>query len=94
MCGIFGGFGITKDQVSRSIDLINRGNDGTTVSLLSKEVIFASRRHLVKKSGNDDKKFSDQPYFSQDKNIALVFNGEFYNFQDYKKKTYKTKYFI
>ena len=89
MCGIFGGFGITKDQVSRSIDLINRGNDGTTVSLLSKEVIFASRRHLVKKSGNDDKKFSDQPYFSQDKNIALVFNGEFYNFQDYKKKLIK-----
>ena len=48
-------------------------------------VIFAARRHLVKKSGDDDNKKSDQPYYSEDKKISLIFNGEFYNFNDYKE---------
>jgi len=91
MCGIFGGIGITKDQVKQGINLIKRGNDGITVLELNNKVIFAARRHLVKKSGNDNKKSSDQPYFSEDKNIALIFNGEFYNFQDYKNKLLKQK---
>ena len=48
--------------------------------------MFSARRHLVKKSGNDNSNFSDQPYFSSNKEIAIIFNGEFYNFDKYKKR--------
>ena len=38
---------------------------------------------------------SDQPYFSQDKDIALIFNGEFYNFSNiskiFKKNNFQTE---
>ena len=85
MCGIFGGIGVTENQVKDGIDLIKRGDDGITITKLEDETFFKRRRHLVKKSGKDSSKFSDQPYFSQDKKISLIFNGEFYNFQKYKK---------
>ena len=91
MCGIFGGFGVKKFEAQKAIGMIRRGEDGTTVEQLTKNVVFAARRHLVKKSGNDDIKKSDQPYFSSEKKIALIFNGEFYNFQDYKKKLLEDK---
>lgn len=86
MCGIFGGVGVSKFEATEGIDLINRGNDGITISQLEENLIFAARRHLVKKSGIDSTEKSDQPYFSEDKKIALIFNGEFYNFQDYKRQ--------
>ena len=91
MCGIFGGFGINLNQAKNAIDLIKRGDDGITISQLTDDVIFAARRHLVKKSGNDDNKKSDQPYFSDNNKIALIFNGEFYNFENYKLKFSKEK---
>ena len=91
MCGIFGGFGVKKFEAQKAIGMIRRGEDGTTVEQLTKNVVFAARRHLVKKSGNDDIQKSDQPYFSSEKKIALIFNGEFYNFQDYKKKLLEDK---
>ena len=87
MCGIFGGVGIGKDEALACINLIKRGNDGIQVEELSNNVIFAARRHLVKISGHEtDNNKSDQPYFSKDKKIALIFNGEFYNFESYRKK--------
>ena len=91
MCGIFGGFGINLNQAKNAIDLIKRGDDGITISQLTDDVIFAARRHLVKKSGNDYNKKSDQPYFSDNNKIALIFNGEFYNFENYKLKFSKEK---
>ena len=89
MCGIFGGYNIKKNEVENAILKINRGDDGITTIELDKEVIFSARRHLVKKSGNDDTNSSDQPYFSTNKKIAIIFNGEFYNFDKYKKKLEK-----
>ena len=89
MCGIFGGFGINKDEVKSGINLINRGEDGISIKNFDNGVIFAARRHLVKKSGDDDNKKSDQPYYSEDKKISLIFNGEFYNFNDYKRSLSK-----
>ena len=67
MCGIFGGVGISKSEAAKGIDLINRGNDGISISQLEENLIFAARRHLVKKSGIDSTETSDQPYFSEDK---------------------------
>ena len=86
MCGIFGGVGISLKDASACIDLIKRGNDGITIEQLTNSVIFTARRHLVKNSGKENKNGkSDQPYFSNDKKISLIFNGEFYNFENYKK---------
>ncbi len=93
MCGIFGGYNLNFIETERGIKLIQRGNDGITVSELSENTFFAARRHTIKYSGNEknlDGK-SDQPYFSEDKNIALIFNGEFYNFSQYKDDLLKKK---
>lgn len=86
MCGIFGGHNIEFNDVKKAISLINRGDDGTTVSKINDQITFAARRHLIKSSGlekNLNGK-SDQPYFSKDKKIALMLNGELYNFKDFK----------
>ena len=92
MCGIFGGFGISVEESKNAIDLIKRGEDGITVKNLNTNIVFAARRHLVKKSGNDNKNnLSDQPYYSDDKKISLIFNGEFYNFDKYKNDLEKEK---
>mgnify|MGYP001354518007 CR=1 FL=1 len=90
MCGIFGGIGITENEAEKAINLIKRGDDGIQVNKLPDNIIFASRRHLVKNSGNEtvDKK-SDQPYFSENRNIAIIFNGEFYNFDLFKQNLKK-----
>ena len=87
MCGIFGGFNLSFDETEKGIDFLKRGNDGITISQLGDKVFFAARRHAIKFSGNEDNLsgYSDQPYYSEDKNIALIFNGEFYNFDVYKK---------
>ena len=92
MCGIFGGIGISKKDAQSCIDLIKRGNDGINVRELTNSVIFAARRHLVKVSGKEtDNNKSDQPYFSHNKKVSLIFNGEFYNFENYKKKLQNNK---
>ena len=82
MCGIFGGYNIPLDNVKKGINLIKRGNDGITVAELDKKIIFAARRHTIKFSGNENnlQEKSDQPYYSENGDISLIFNGEFYNF--------------
>ena len=85
MCGIFGGVNVTLEESSDAINAIKRGEDGITVKKINNDIIFAARRHLVKKSGKENNNNqSDQPYFSNDKKIALLFNGEFFNFEKYK----------
>ena len=93
MCGIFGGYNISLEETERGINLINRGNDGITTSELAEKIFFAARRHAIKLSGNEKNLSgsSDQPYYSDDKNIALIFNGEFYNFSKYKNDLIKKK---
>ena len=75
----------------KGINLINRGNDGITVAELDKKIIFAARRHTIKFSGNENnlQEKSDQPYYSENGDISLIFNGEFYNFEKYKEKLIK-----
>ena len=48
MCGIFGGYKINQEEVKKAINLIKRGEDGINIEELHKNIIFASRRHLVK----------------------------------------------
>ena len=87
MCGIFGGIGVGADEARNCLDKIRRGNDGITVREFG-GVIMGSRRHLVKESAKPGVKpgESDQPYSSDDGKIHLVFNGELYNFADFRNE--------
>lgn len=91
MCGIFGGYKVSNEEATKGIELIKRGNDGISIDQVDENVIFAARRHAIKFCGNEKSLLnrSDQPYYSDKKDVALIFNGEFYNFEDYKSKLKK-----
>ena len=93
MCGIFGGHNVSNKEVIKGVELIKRGNDGVSVDEVDENVIFGARRHAIKFCGNEKKLLnrSDQPYYSDDKDVALIFNGEFYNFEEYKLKLKEDK---
>ena len=93
MCGIFGGHNVSNKEVIKGVELIKRGNDGISVDEVDENVIFGARRHAIKFCGNEKKLLnrSDQPYYSDDKDVALIFNGEFYNFEEYKLKLKEDK---
>ena len=95
MCGIFGGTISNEKIVKKALEFIERGNDGTTIEKINKDIIFGARRHLVKFSGKNEanKTKSDQPYHSEDKKIRLIFNGEFYNFEKIKSELKKKIHF-
>ena len=85
MCGIFGGVGATPEEVRECLNAIRRGDDGITVRQHG-DVVMGARRHLVKESGKPGVApgESDQPYDSDDGRVHLVFNGELYNFQEFR----------
>ena len=87
MCGIFGGIGISKTQAENCLGKILRGNDGITVTEYG-PIVMGSRRHLVKESNKITAKegASDQPYETDGKTIAVVVNGELYNFHDIREE--------
>lgn len=87
MCGIIGGVGLTQEEARKGLLQIKRGDDGITV-VKNGDCILGSRRHLVKESHKHDVKAgeSDQPYDSDDGKTHLVFNGELYNFSDFRKE--------
>jgi len=81
MCGIFGGVGVSEADAKECLNSILRGNDGIT-TVQYQDVVMGSRRHLVKTSDkpNVADGQSDQPYESDDRKTAIVFNGELYTF--------------
>ena len=92
MCGIVGAIDsrITENKLIRSISVLrHRGPDNTGVFLdASLDVgIGHSRLSII------DLKTGDQPLFSIDRNIALVCNGEIYDFErireDLKRQNYR-----
>ena len=93
MCGIFGGYNVSNEEVIKGVELIKRGNDGVSIDAVDENIIFGARRHAIKFCGNEKNLLnrSDQPYYSDDKDVALIFNGEFYNFEEYKLKLKKDK---
>lgn len=79
-CAIFGGIGISEEQVDTALKIMSRGNDGTSIKKIG-NVILGHRRHKII-SDNKPNTFegeSDQPYYNNDKSIALIFNGELFN---------------
>ncbi|MBI2654856.1 asparagine synthase (glutamine-hydrolyzing) [Candidatus Woesearchaeota archaeon] len=81
MCGIAGFYGFEeKALLKRMADIIShRGPDGEGY-YTNRNVMLASRRLSI-----IDLATGDQPIFNEDKSIAIVYNGEIYNFQELRR---------
>ncbi len=82
MCGICGIFGeYSKSQIVKMTNsLVHRGPDSNGY-FYDKEVAFGFRRLSI-----IDLKTGDQPIYNEDGTIAIVFNGEIYNFKELRLK--------
>jgi asparagine synthase (glutamine-hydrolysing) len=81
MCGIAGFAGSDPgllDQMLRSI--VHRGPDGAGVEVGPNFSIGMRRLAIIDVAGGD------QPLYSDDKNLALVFNGEIYNHEELRRE--------
>lgn len=93
MCGITG---YISNEKLNTIEMLNvlkhRGPDhqsGYSDSTNNREVFLGhTRLSILDLSSN-----GNQPMFSDDKQIILVFNGEIYNFEDLKLKYFKQDFF-
>jgi asparagine synthase (glutamine-hydrolysing) len=95
MCGIVGTYGITDRSRSRQITEVmcdaiqHRGPDAT--GIWQNEITTLGHRRLsiidVSEAGN-------QPFFSKDKKLTIVFNGEIYNYIELKKELSESYEFI
>ena len=97
MCGITGIYSFYKgadyfhNKISLSINsLKHRGPNATGVIKYENISIGHTRLSII-----DTSKNANQPIFSANNNYAIVFNGEFYNYKEYRKiletKLYKFK---
>ena len=84
MCGIAGFVGKVKnkDEVLKKMcdRIIHRGPDGEGY-YTDKDVALGHRRLSIIDLSN-----GNQPMYSTDNNLVVVFNGEIYNYQDLKKE--------
>lgn len=82
MCGIAGIYGFQDDKLMKSFSegLAHRGPDGEglykspTASLLSRRLAII------------DRKGGDQPIYNENKTVAVVYNGEIYNYRELRKE--------
>jgi len=78
MCGIAGYYGLSKNKklLTAMNDIqAHRGPDGEGY-FISDNIGFAHRRLAIL-----DRAHGDQPMYSRDKNLAVVYNGEIYNYK-------------
>ncbi|MES2838458.1 MAG: asparagine synthase (glutamine-hydrolyzing) [Bacteroidota bacterium] len=87
MCGIAGFLGNgTEDNLWQMIKAINyRGPDYQGVSLTENLGFAHARLSII-----DTDSRSHQPFFNPEKTLAIVFNGEIYNFLEIKNELLKT----
>jgi asparagine synthase (glutamine-hydrolysing) len=77
MCGIAGFAGFDPDRLDRMLrSIVHRGPDGSGVDHGPHFSIGMRRLAIIDVDGGD------QPLFSDDGNLALVFNGEIYNHRE------------
>lgn len=82
MCGITGGYNISKQTIEKMVEATtHRGPDATGIKTLS-SVIFGHNRLAI----IDTSDLSNQPMISSNERYMLVFNGEIYNFKELKKQ--------
>jgi asparagine synthase (glutamine-hydrolysing) len=86
MCGIAGYVSSNKMQDAAMLQCLHhRGPDheGSYTDVIQNKQIFLGHTRLSILDLSDD---GNQPMFSDDKQLVIVFNGEIYNFQELKKK--------
>jgi len=83
MCGIAGIFYLRKDQADKFpnhekvLELLrHRGPDAQTFEAFKSAVLYHSRLSII-----DTSTASSQPFLSDNKNEAMVFNGEIFNYR-------------
>src|SRR5664279_2096397 len=77
MCGIAGFAGSDPELLEQMLrSIVHRGPDGQGTDI-GKHFSIGMRRLAI-----IDVATGDQPLFSDDKNLALVFNGEIYNHEE------------
>ncbi len=82
MCGIVGGTGDQRHWIEAATrSLRHRGPDRWSVYAPSDVQLGHARLAVI-----DLSEAADQPMFSADGSAAIVFNGEFYNFQDERER--------
>jgi asparagine synthase (glutamine-hydrolysing) len=79
MCGICGFAGFYDNELLRKMtaSIIHRGPDGEGLYEKKPVMAMGMRRLAI-----IDLKTGDQPIYNEDKSIAVVFNGEIYNFEE------------
>jgi len=86
MCGIAGYVSSKKMQDAAMLQCLHhRGPDheGSYTDVIQNKQVFLGHTRLSILDLSDD---GNQPMFSDDKQLVIVFNGEIYNFQELKKK--------
>ena len=96
MCGFIGVYkknfdvDISKNDITKALKVINhRGPDYSNVTLEKNVILGHNRLKIIDTSSS-----ANQPFYSQDKRYALIFNGEIYNFLILKEKYFKDETFI
>ncbi len=86
MCGIVGGT-VAESEIIKSLSYTLRGNDGVSTKTMGDNICLGFQRHAI--IAPDDSN-SMQPVFNNDNTVALVFNGEIFNYKKYRKVIEKT----
>lgn len=86
-CAIFGGFGLTADQVGTALLSMGRGDHGITLEQQG-PVWLGHRRHRILTDGKPGVPpgTSDQPYLSPEGSCALMFNGEVFSYSELRRE--------
>jgi len=93
MCGIAGYIASQKLQDNAMLSCLHhRGPDhaGAYTDIINNKQVFLGHTRLSILDLSED---GNQPMFSEDKQVVIVFNGEIYNFQDLKKKHLAQQHF-
>ena len=86
MCGIAGmiarpGDAVTAEQVRRMTDtIVHRGPDDEGIHVRGNVGLGMRRLSIIDLSGGH------QPIYNEDRSVAVVFNGEIYNFQELRQE--------
>lgn len=81
MCGIAGFYGFRNEDLIKKIskELEHRGPDGEGFFINDKTTLLNRRLAIIDRAGGD------QPIYNEDKTLAVVYNGEIYNYQELRK---------
>ena len=81
MCGIFGSFGvIDKNLLRKSTKLLKHRGPDSEGYYIDDHVMLGVRRLKIV-----DSEKGDQPLYSEDSSIVVIFNGEIYNYKQLRK---------